>query len=602
MGTDDQKAQCEQKFPKCEVMYCDAAGKNCKKISFTPGANDTAFKKALESKGAADLGKSLSQPELGRLLADMTALERANSTPLLGLDNNTINSAYADALADEQIKNAQTIDSLQEYLDGCARAANASCNDGDLDQAATEQQKLQEKNKQIEEDLRDLSEQRETLMPGDVPKVEPGSEEPDASCTSTGNVRTCFARNEAAREQLVKEMGYKCNDAGDGTWACNKTEAPGEGGVLCSIGIRDHCADMGQTIDTSVRRAGICPCKGTPTRCPNGGTPPNCSTFTPPPTQPPPNTRQQNPIQDLMKSLGKMFGGGGVPGGASAPPRPPAQQCSTDSAAYQQQQQQYQQQLQQYNYQLQQYNYQRQLAQYNSTYYGSSASLPPPPMQPQACVPSTGGQCKSQPQQPPASSCTVGVWRANYAGACISNWQCIPNQNTTTPETPKAELSCEPKVADVGMTLNISYSCSSGTAAGNGFTTTGQSGSATAIIASPPAGTNTASYSLTCTNEGKTAGAQCSVQVGRPSIILVANPKTVRKNEISLIGWTTAGMKSCVISSSEQADFTARNAPNTSTTGAATTSPVTSDARFLLHCETVAGGTKEATATVRILP
>ncbi|MDO8575947.1 MAG: hypothetical protein Q7R90_01390, partial [bacterium] len=81
----------------------------------------------------------------------------------------------------------------------------------------------------------------------------------------------------------------------------------------------------------------------------------------------------------------------------------------------------------------------------------------------------------------------------------------------------------------------------------------------------------------------------------------VANPKTVQSGEISLLSWLTTGMDSCVISSPDQADFTLRNSSYTSVTGAATTSPVASSgAMFLLHCETLAGGIRDATTTIGV--
>ena len=298
-------------------------------------------------------------------------------------------------------------------------------------------------------------------------------------------------------------------------------------------------------------------------------------------------------LGSMLSGLGKALGGGGAGGGGAAPAAAPAQQCSVDPNVYAQQQQQYQQAQQQYNYQLQQYNYQRQLDQY----YGGGAPTPPAPLQPSACTPSTSGQCASQPQQPPASACTAGAWRATYSGACVVGWQCVP----TSTSAPTATLSCEPQVADVGMSLAITYSCSSGVASSNSFDVSSQpGGSATAVVKAPPAGTNTATYALACADNGKTVGAQCSVQVSRPNIILVANPKTVAKDGVSLLSWLTTGMKTCIISSPDQADFTARNSSNTSINGAATTSPIATSASFLLRCETLAGATRDATTTIRV--
>ncbi|MBI5457589.1 hypothetical protein HY971_02595 [Candidatus Kaiserbacteria bacterium] len=339
--------------------------------------------------------------------------------------------------------------------------------------------------------------------------------------------------------------------------------------------------------------------KGSVTQqCPPGstGTPPNNCIRVGQQTFQDPNTGRTSssnsssgPLDSFLKGLANAF--------KPTPPMPPpaaAQQCSTDPNAYAQQQQQYQQQLQQYNYQLQLYQYQQQQ---QNQYYGGNAPTMPLPAQPVACTPSTQGQCSMQPQRPNPNNCTTGSWQPTYSGACITNWQCIP----TGGGTPKATLSCSPEVADVGQQIAITYGCSSGIASSSSFTVTTQpGGSATTTVANPPAGTNTATYSLACVDGAKTSGAQCSVQVSRPTIILVANPKTVPPNGTSLLSWLTTGMTSCVISSPDQEDFTERNSSNTSVAGAATTSPITTSAMFLLHCETVAGGTKEATTTVSV--
>jgi len=301
-------------------------------------------------------------------------------------------------------------------------------------------------------------------------------------------------------------------------------------------------------------------------------------------------------LSSLLQGLAK--GLGGTPPQSPHAPAAPAQACQTDPNAYQQQQQQYQQQLQQYNYQLQQAQYQQQM---NQLYAERNGGIAPPtqplPAQPTPCTPSTGNQCREQPQQPPASACSAGAWRATYSGVCVTGWQCISTAG------PKAELVCEPAVADAGSTIAITYGCSSGVASSSSFKVTTQpGGSATTTVNTPPAGTNTATYTLACTDQGRTTGAQCSVQVARTNIILVANPKTVPANGTSLLSWLTTGMQSCIISSPDQADFTARNSSNTSVTGAATTSAIATSARFLLHCETLAGGIKDATMTVSVTP
>jgi hypothetical protein len=154
------------------------------------------------------------------------------------------------------------------------------------------------------------------------------------------------------------------------------------------------------------------------------------------------------------------------------------------------------------------------------------------------------------------------------------------------------------------MSLNITYSCAAGTPSGSGFTIadpTQLSGTATAIVAAPPQGTNTATYSLTCSNGTATSGAQCSIQVTQPSIVLVANPATVSSGGTSQIGWVTSGMQSCVISSLQQSDFTARNASNTSVNGSAQTSALTAaSTEFDLNCQTLGGQTASASTAVTV--
>ena len=67
-----------------------------------------------------------------------------------------------------------------------------------------------------------------------------------------------------------------------------------------------------------------------------------------------------------------------------------------------------------------------------------------------------------------------------------------------------------------------------------------------------------------------------------------------------MISFFTTGMQSCILSSPDQPVFTAQNASNTSVAGAAETEAVTTSARFLLHCETVAGSVRDATTTVSV--
>ncbi len=214
-----------------------------------------------------------------------------------------------------------------------------------------------------------------------------------------------------------------------------------------------------------------------------------------------------------------------------------------------------------------------------------------------------GQNCPAAPVQPDPGGCQSGTWKPTYSGACVNGWQCT--SGTGGSGQPTAQISCQPQVADVGMSIAISYACTNSTAsASTAFSTGGAlSGSATVVVANPPAGTNTAIYGIGCSNNnpGQTAAAQCTVQVGKPSIVLVANPKAVATSTASQLGWVTSGMQSCVISSPDLPAFTAQNAGNTIVSGTATTPPLSSAARFLLHCITVGGGTRDATTTVSII-
>ncbi|MEK9154180.1 MAG: hypothetical protein AAB798_01785 [Patescibacteria group bacterium] len=222
-------------------------------------------------------------------------------------------------------------------------------------------------------------------------------------------------------------------------------------------------------------------------------------------------------------------------------------------------------------------------------------------------------QCLPPPQQPDPSQCTSGTWKPKYggqSGTCMVGWECTPSGGPS-PDVgaPKAQLSCQPKVADVGMELLLTFSCSAGTSSGSGFNTNGaQSGSATAVLSAPIGGTNTANFGLTCTKEGRSGSTQCSVQVGKPGIVLVANPKSVKSGKTSALGWVTAGMQSCIISSPNLPEFTSQNASQTSVNGTATTPPLsannsaTNTYNFLLNCTTLGGGTKQASTTVTATP
>ncbi|MDP3645634.1 MAG: hypothetical protein Q8R25_00920 [bacterium] len=362
---------------------------------------------------------------------------------------------------------------------------------------------------------------------------------------------------------------------------------------------------------------------------------------------------QSGLFYQLGRMLGGLISGNGI-GGQQQSQQQPQQQiaCATNQDQYRQQQEQYNQQIQQYQYQLQQYQYQQQQQQqqyqqyqqqqqqqysgggyrivstdpmivvpvnsggyqnyggYNPGYTQQQPPPPPPQQPPQPCYNNQSPQqCSYSPQQPNQSACTSGSWKPTTSGnGCVSGWQCVPSGANgtgggTAGTQPAAAISCQPKIADVGMTLAISFSCSNATGSkGSGFDTgNALSGSATTTIQKPPAGTNTATYTLTCSNGSVAAGAQCAIQIGKPNIVFVPNPPKVHSGESSTLGWITSGMLACVVSSPDRSDFTAQNAGTTNPNGVATASNITANTRFFLNCQTAGGGTANASTTVLLI-
>ncbi|MFZ2886750.1 MAG: hypothetical protein WA021_02940 [Minisyncoccia bacterium] len=167
---------------------------------------------------------------------------------------------------------------------------------------------------------------------------------------------------------------------------------------------------------------------------------------------------------------------------------------------------------------------------------------------------------------------------------------------------PQAQISCQPQTADVGMDVAIFFACqNSAAASGSNFSTGGAlSGNATTTIGVPPFGTNTITYGLNCSNQGQIHSAQCTVNVNRAGITLVAYPKTIASGEKANIGWVTSGMEMCTVSSPTLLVFTDENASSTSVSGAVKTPALTANASFVLSCLSKTGTTKTATTTVTV--
>ncbi|HEY4488710.1 MAG TPA: hypothetical protein VJB97_04285, partial [Candidatus Paceibacterota bacterium] len=153
---------------------------------------------------------------------------------------------------------------------------------------------------------------------------------------------------------------------------------------------------------------------------------------------------------------------------------------------------------------------------------------------------------------------------------------------------------------DVGGQVTIVWRCEHASSTKSvGFNTGGALFGTTTRRVSEASATTT-NYSLTCLRGEKTADAECSVDVARPTIILIANPQSVVRGETSTIGWTTTGMESCVVSSPHMPEFTTRNAGNTSVNGVAETSPITFPVRVDLECTTQGGATRTVQTNITV--
>lgn len=200
--------------------------------------------------------------------------------------------------------------------------------------------------------------------------------------------------------------------------------------------------------------------------------------------------------------------------------------------------------------------------------------------------------------QGPTTYVMTAVGYGNQQGRCETQ---VGIGNQSGSGQVKAELSCQPQIADVGMQVAISFACqNANTSGGTGFSTGGAlSGTTTAIVAAPSLGSHTTSFGLLCSNQGVTNSAQCTVNVNKAAIVLVANPKSIASGKEANIGWITSGMESCVVSSSNAA-FTAANASSTNVSGSAKTPALTQTSSFFLTCATKTGATKTASTTVTV--
>lgn len=223
------------------------------------------------------------------------------------------------------------------------------------------------------------------------------------------------------------------------------------------------------------------------------------------------------------------------------------------------------------------------------------------------------GQCAcASGQSWNGSACAAANACARYPGTTLQNNQCTCpagqswNGSQCAADSAsglKAELVCAPQTQEVGEPIAISWMCQNATNKRvDGFTVDESASvlSGTAqVTASTTAGQSTMQFSLTCLKEGQTHQAQCSVEVVKPFIVLVATPSTVASGGSVRVGWVTGGMRN----TSDACSLTSEELPSvvhTATAGVVDIPNITQETTFTLTCTTRTGGPKTGEVTVSL--
>lgn len=149
-------------------------------------------------------------------------------------------------------------------------------------------------------------------------------------------------------------------------------------------------------------------------------------------------------------------------------------------------------------------------------------------------------------------------------------------------------IGCSPSTINSGSSSTCSWSCSGSSTAGLGFST---GGALTGDASVSP--TATTAYTVQCIGPGGTSQTSTTVTVNNPVLSLSADPTRVRSGNSSTITWSATQVTSCAISG-----------PGVSATGLSgsrSTGALTSQSRYTLTCQTVAG-VKTASVLVNVIP
>lgn len=173
----------------------------------------------------------------------------------------------------------------------------------------------------------------------------------------------------------------------------------------------------------------------------------------------------------------------------------------------------------------------------------------------------------------------------------------FPNQSaaaaSATVETtlgPIAQISCQPKAVDPGMSVGVAFGCANSTASeGSGFSTGDRLWGITEekIPATLPSGTML--YVLTCSNGRESVSASCAVAVHKPLMLITSD----KSGGSSAVAWLTRGMQSCTIVS-DNPDLAETLSGEVGESGAIAIPEVSEDTGVTLKCSTYGGQIREA--------
>lgn len=164
------------------------------------------------------------------------------------------------------------------------------------------------------------------------------------------------------------------------------------------------------------------------------------------------------------------------------------------------------------------------------------------------------------------------------------------------PRGPVAQISCQPKSLEPGMSVGVAYGCANSTkSSGTGFNTEGRLWGATEIAVPASMQNGGATYSLTCSDGETEVTASCDIEVRKP-LVLVAS-QSADADGMPAIAWLTRGVHSCDFSS-DNADvaYVLDGTPEES--GVVALPPVEDATAVVLRCATAGGFLREARVTI----